>query len=212
MTRWSSCPGQYAFDGRMMFIGNLLMRVDRDEIHVERRLGGCVRAGRLDRRVLLRREVNRAVELGSPDLDEALEIIALHQLLGEPGERHRVGLEEAPRFLPRHRALALRSVIDDDLRLLPVQQLEHRIQLVGDVVGVVLEVLALFDVERERLGPQRVAADADHLLRRGVVEQIKRGVDSERAARSQNGIRFHSVLPSSPRVAGIVGSHSSIVQ
>ena len=87
----------------------------RHQVHVERHFRCGVGARRLDRLVLLGRVLNRAVHLRGADLDEALEPVALHQLLAQARERHRVGLEEAPRMLPRHRALALRGEIDDDL-------------------------------------------------------------------------------------------------
>jgi hypothetical protein len=60
--------------------------------------------------------------------------------------------------LPRHRALALRRIIDDDLRLLAVEKFEQQVELVGDVEGVIGVVLAFLDAQRERLGAQRIAA------------------------------------------------------
>jgi hypothetical protein len=60
------------------------------------------------------------------------------------------------------------------------------------VIGVVAIVLVLVDAERERLGPQRVAPDTDNHGRIGVLEQVQRRVNAERAATAENCILLHS--------------------
>ena len=168
--------------------------VDRHQVHVEGRLRRGVGARRLDRRVLPRREVDRPVELRSADLDEALQIVARHQLLGQSGQCHGVGLVEPPRLLPGDGPFPLRRVVHDDLRALAVEELHDRVELVGDVVRVIGVARLLVDVERERLRPQRVAPDPDHLARAGVLEQVQGGVDAEGAPRPKDRVRFHSAI------------------
>jgi len=41
-------------------------------------------------------------------------------------------------MFPRYRALALGCKIDDDLRLLAIEQFEQEIEFVGDVISVIL--------------------------------------------------------------------------
>ena len=53
-------------------------------------------------------------------------------------------------MLPRHRALALRGEIYDDLRFLAVEQFKKKIEFMGNVVGVILVTRPLLDIERER--------------------------------------------------------------
>src|SRR5207253_10190105 len=62
-----------------------------------------------------------------------------------------------------------------------------------DVERVVGVAGLLVDVERERLGPEWIPADADDLLRFGVPEQVQCGVDAERPAAAQDrvGLRRH---------------------
>ena len=168
----------------------------REQIHVERHLGGGVGARRLDRLILRGRVLDRAVHFRGADLDEALQPVALHELFGEPRQRHRVRLEEAPGVLPRHRAFALRGEIDYHLRLLAIEQFEQKVEFIGDMIGVVFVALPLLDIEREWLGPHQIAADAHHQFRIGVVEQIKRGMDPERSAAAQYRVSLtHQTFP-----------------
>ena len=114
--------------------------------------------------------IDGAVHLRRADLDEAFEPIALHQLLGEPSQRHRVRLEEAPGVLPGDRSLALRGEVDDDLRFLAVEKLEQKVEFVRYVTRMVLVTGALVDTEREGGRAERVAPDAEHLRGFGVIE------------------------------------------
>ena len=159
--------------------------VHREQIHVERHLGGGVGARRLDRLIFLGRVLDRAVHFRGADLNKAFQPIALHEFFGKARERHRVGLEEAPRVLPRHRAFALRGEIYDDLRLLAVEQFEQEVEFVGDVISVILVARPLLDIQRERFGTHQIAANPHHQFRIGAIEQIQRGMNSERSAAAQ---------------------------
>jgi hypothetical protein len=111
--------------------------VNRNEIHIEGGLRRGVGARRLDRLVLARRMLNRAVKLRGADVNESLEIVAGLELLGQLGERHAIGFEIPPRVLQRGRALALGSEIDDHLRPLAIEELHQEIELVIYVICVI---------------------------------------------------------------------------
>ena len=114
-------------------------------------------------------------------------------------------------MLPRHRTLALGGEIDDDLRLLAIEQFEQQIELVGDVIGVIFVALPLVDVQRERLGPQQVASDPHHQFRIGMIEQIERGMNPERSAAAQYRVSLtHQKFPRTSVLAD--ANHSMIVQ
>ena len=190
-------PGEAAYDGLRNDAMELLPRsvrvrraddihgkfqetIDRHEMHVEGGFRGSVGARRLDRLVFLGRVLNRTVKLRCPDLDEALEIVAGLQLLGQLDERHAVGFEIAPRMLQRSGALALRGEIDDDLRLLAVEQLHQKIEFVVHVVGVIAVArIAVADAQSEAFVLGQIATDRDHLGGIGMVKQVFRRVESE---------------------------------
>src|SRR5262245_18355528 len=70
--------------------------VDRNEMQVEGGLRRGIRSRGLDRFVLARRVIDRAVKLGSADVNEALEVAPRLELLGQFGQCHAIGFEIAP--------------------------------------------------------------------------------------------------------------------
>ena len=102
-------------------------------------------------------------------------------------------------MLPRHGAFALGGEVDDHLRLLAIEQLQQEIEFVGHVPSVVFVPRTFLDAEGERSGPQRIAADADHLLCVGVIEKIERRGNAEAAAAAEDRVGPAHVVPSARR-------------
>ena len=76
-------------------------------------------------------------------------------------------------MLPRHRPLTLRRVVDDDRRLLPVEQLQQQVEFVGHVIGVIgIALVPLADVQCKRLRLWRITAYRNHPLSTGMVKQV----------------------------------------
>ena len=160
--------------------GKFQETIDRHEMHVKGGFGRSVGTRRLDRLVFLGRVLNRAIKLRCPDLDEALEIVAGLELLGQLDERDAVGLEIAPRMLQRSGALTLSGEIDDDLRLLAVEQLHQKIEFIVHMIGVIAVArIAVADAQSEAFVLGQIATDRDDLGGIGMVKQVFRRVETE---------------------------------
>ena len=91
-------------------------------------------------------------------------------------------------MFPRNGAFALRGEINDHLRFFAIEQLQQEIELMGHMAGVIDVTLAFLDIERERTGAKWVAADADDLLRIGMIQQVEGGMNAETSSATQNCI------------------------
>ena len=103
-------------------------------------------------------------------------------------------------MLPRDGAFALCGKVDDDFRLLLIEQLKQKIELMGHVPSVIFIPFTALDPQRERLRSQRIAADSDHLLGVSMIQQVECGMNAETSPTSENCIRLtghpaRSLLP-----------------
>src|SRR2546430_4877600 len=110
-------------------------------------------------------------------------------------------------MLPRHRPLTLRRVVDDDRRLLPVEQLQQQVEFVGHVIGVIgIALVPLADIKREGVRPCRIAPNADHPIGIRLFQKIFRGMNAERPATAKHCITFAHGPPSKENGATIESS------
>src|SRR6266436_70297 len=89
----------------------------------------------------------------------------------------------------RRRALPLRGKIDDDLRLLTIEELHQEIEFVIYMIGVIaISGIAIADAQCEAFVFRQIAADRDDFGGIGVFEQVLRGMKPKRSAPTQHSI------------------------
>src|SRR5258705_9009341 len=86
----------------------------------------------------------------------------------------------------RRRALPLRGKIDDDLRLLTIEELHQEIEFVIYMIGVIaISGIAIADAQCEAFVFRQIAADRDDFGAIGVVEQELPGIEPKKIPPTQ---------------------------